>query len=146
MRKFILFFVATIFVMAGYSQTRSYTMPQGSYYYEFPVGASDTIIKSTNKTYQILLNKVEPVRMQMSVDIDSISGNGTDTLILQGRVFDTDSWTTIADSIYSGTGIVKLESIAADNYYRYIRLYVGATSTTGKNKLAAIKVKIWRLH
>lgn len=146
MRKFILFFVATIFVMAGYSQTRSYTMPQGSYYYEFPVGASDTIIKSTNKTYQVLLNKVEPIRASVQVDLDSISGNGTDTIILQGKIFSGDAWTTIADSIYSGTGLVTLDGTSADLYYRYLRVYIGATSTTGKNKLAAIKVKIWRLH
>jgi len=146
MKKFVLFLIVAFAAVVSFAQTRSTTLSAGTYYYEFPVGASDTIIKSTNKTYQMLLNKPEPIRVSCRVDLDSISGNGTDTIALQGKVFDTDAWTTIADTIYSGTGIVTLDGIAADQYYRYLRVYVGATSTTGKNKLAAIKVKIWKLH
>ena len=148
MRKFILFFVATIFVMAGYSQNRSTTLANTTYYHEFSLAASDTIIASDTLLYQITLNKFEPVRLQMQVDMDSISGSGHDTLFLQGRVFGSDAWTAIDTAVYAhtGTGINTLANISSDMYYRQVRLFIKSTSAAGKNKVVAIRTKVWKLH
>lgn len=146
MKKFILFLMLAFVSIVSFAQTKATTFSGSTYYYEFSMTAGDTIIASTNKWYQVLLNKPEPIRASVQVDLDSISGNGTDTIALQGKIFSGDAWTTIADTIYSGTGNVTLNGTSADLYYRYLRIYVGATSTTGKNKVAAIRVKIWKLH
>jgi hypothetical protein len=146
MKKLIFFLALAAVCFTGYSQTKATTFNSATYYYEFSMTAADTVIQSTNKWYQVLLNKPEPIRVQVQIDLDSVSGNGTDTIALQGKVFSGDAWTTIDDTIYSGTSTVTLSGISADLYYRYLRIYVGATSTTGKNKLAAIKVKVWKLH
>lgn len=148
MRKFILFLALAAVCMVGYSQTKSATLNTGTYYYEFRMGASDTIIKSDTLIYQVTLNKMEPIRLQVQIDMDSISGAGHDSIFLQGRVFSPDGWSAIDTAVFAhtGTGIFTLYNISSDLYYRQFRLFIKSTSTTGKNKVAAIRVKVWKLH
>lgn len=148
MKKFVLFLVIALAAIVSFAQTRAATLKTESYYYEFTLGASDTIIKSDTLIYQVTLNKAEPIRLQVQIDMDSISGAGHDSIFLQGRVFSPDSWSAIDTAVFAhtGTGIFTLYNISADLYYRQFRLFIKSTSTTGKNKVAAIKVKVWKLH
>lgn len=148
MKKLIFFIVLAMVAFAGYSQDHSVTLKGDAYYYEFSLGSADTIIASDTWWAQVLVNKPEPVRLQVQVDMDSISGAGHDSIFLQGKVFSADSWSAIDTGLYAhtGTGLVSVYNVSADLYYRYFRVYVKSTSTTGKNKVAAIKVKVWRLH
>ena len=148
MRKFLLFIFIAFTAMVGYSQIRTATLGTSAYYYEFNLGASDTIIKSDTLIYQVTLNKAEPIRLQVQIDMDSISGAGHDSIFLQGRVFGPDSWSAIDTAVFAhtGTGIFTLYNISSDLYYRQFRLFIKSTSTTGKNKVVAIRVKVWKLH
>lgn len=148
MKKLIFFLALAAVCFTGYSQNRAITLQGNTYYYEFALGSSDTIIASKTWWAQVLVNKPEPLRLQVQVDMDSISGSGHDTLFLQGKVFSGDAWSAIDTGLYAhtGTGIVDLGNISADLYYRYFRVYIKSTSATGKNKVAAIKVKVWKLH
>lgn len=148
MKKLIFFLALAAVCFTGYSQTRATTLNQGSYYYEFALGASDTIIKSDTLIYQVTLNKAEPIRLQVQIDMDSVSGSGHDSIFLQGRVFSPDSWSAIDTAVFAhtGTGIFTLYNISSDLYYRQFRLFIKSTSATGKNKAVAIRVKVWKLH
>lgn len=148
MKKLIFFLALAAVCFTSYSQTRSTTLNQGTYYYEFALGARDTIIKSDTLIYQVLVNKPEPIRLQVQIDMDSISGSSHDSIFLEGKVFSGDSWSAIDTAVFAhtGTGLLTLQNITSDMYYRYYRLNIVSTSAAGKNKVAAIKVKIWKLH
>jgi hypothetical protein len=148
MKKIIVFLMLSVLAVMAMAQDHSVTLKGDAYYYEFNLGNSDTIIASDTWWAQVIANKAEPVRMQVLVDMDSISGAGHDSIFLQGRVFSTDSWSAIDTGLYAhtGTGLVSVYNTDSDMYYRCFRVYVKSTSTTGKNKIVAIKVKIWKLH
>jgi len=142
----ILLFGATVF-----AQNKTVTIePEtasspGGTYSDLSFNASDTINES--ETYWILYNCEKKYHQMQNVwiDIDSVSGGPGVTITLKGRVFDSDSWTTIGTPVvWAGTvDTTFLYSNTTANAYRFYRLEFVADATDQQSLIADVKFKTW---
>lgn len=105
----------------------AYTMPVGWGYaatglsasatnYIAPFSAYDTITKYTDHSFVIYPNVNGSYEYYLAYKIDSVSGGVSvrDSVLLQGRYFDSQNWTTITGVKYFGhrtTGLTTSDSI-----------------------------------
>lgn len=83
-----------------------------------------------------------PFTIDAAVALDSVSGNPTGTLYLDGRIADTEAWSAIDTTVWSTVDDVVVVSHTTAVRYREIRLrYInGGTGITDADKYWA---KIW---
>lgn len=125
--KQLILLSSLIFVFAvGSSQvTKTYTLPDGSYYYEFPITSADILDEATGKTsatFTLTVNKGEPVNVVWYVDLDTIKySSGTDSLNFDlkynYKVFADQSYTTLKTIAYDGDGTGDYGAMISDSSY-----------------------------
>ena len=145
--KNIFLLLIMLISLVSFSQDKQKSLNINQYYYEYSLGASDTVSNNDTLWYaQLFLNKTEPIKYDIQVKVDSLSGTPTTDISLQGKVFESDSWTNITTVSWAGTTsdttFTYTENSTA-KYYRYLRVYNDANTTAQKYKINYIKCKIW---
>ncbi len=142
----LLFGIALIMSFSVNAQDQSKTLKSSAYYYEFPFTSSDYVEASDTYYVQVTSRKVEPLKYDIKVGMDSISGAPQVAVSIQGKVFTGDSWTNISTTTWMGTAsdtsFILTETSTA-KYYRYWRVYFVATGTAQKVEITKCD---WRFY
>ena len=146
MKKLILF----IAVMIGFatSTVMAQTVLRAEkYIYQYTGLSGDTVNVSNDSVWNftIQLNKREGVFYNASVKVADVTANAACKVILRGKMFDTDSWTTIETKEWKGAGtdtIINFTQNTTKQYYRYLDFKLSGTAT--KAKLSYIKLSLKR--
>jgi hypothetical protein len=145
MKKFLLIIAFIVGVFAMQAQTvKSYMYPAGTYTKTYTGMAADTLgVGQTTWGYEMEVNKPDGLFYNTRVKVsDKTTGaNGVATVKLQGKYFDTDSYSDITTVTWTGVGstdsIIPFQNVSTKNYYRYIKVLV--TRTGGMLKVDYIK-------
>lgn len=148
MKKFLLYIVLMLSVTVLYGQDRTVSKtfsakPGNSNYTFFGSLTNGDIARSTADTlgsvsqdsvdFVLTLNKEFPVQYYHSFTLDSTSGTPAVSIILYGRVFETETWTQIATDSYDGGGGTSMTatfSSIANQSYAISFTGVDTTATT----------------
>ena len=149
MKKVMILLFGIALMLTSFSinaQDQSKTLKSTAYYYEFPFTSSDYVEASDTYYVQVTSRKVEPLKYDIKVGMDSISGDPQVAVSIQGKVFTGDSWTNISTTTWMGTSsdtsFILTETSTA-KYYRYWRVYFVATGTTQKATITKVD---WRFY
>jgi len=145
MKKFLLIIAFVVGMFAMQAQTvKSYMYPAGTYTKTYTGMAADTLgVGQTTWGYEMEVNKPDGLFYNTRVKVsDKTTGaNGVATVKLQGKYFDTDTYSDITTVTWTGVGstdsIIPFQNISTKNYYRYIKVLV--TRTGGMLKVDYIK-------
>ena len=145
MKKFLLTIALVVGMFAMNAQTvKTYMFPAGTYTKTYTGVAADTLgVGQTTWGYEFEVNKPDGLFYNTRVKIsDKTTGaNGVATVKLQGKYFDTDSYSDITTVTWTGVGstdsIIPFTNVSTKNYYRYIKVLV--TRTGGLLKVDYIK-------
>lgn len=121
----------------GYDQTWfTYAQPATSY----ANTATDSIWY-----YTVLKESKMPLRYDVKVRLDSTGGTyKTVPIILQGKKFDSDSYTNLTTVYWvTGADTVKTFTQATPGQYRYYRLYIKANAKGFIFKIPELSFKFW---
>ena len=123
MKKFLLIIAFVVGMFAIQAQTvKSYMYPAGTYTKTY---TADGLFYNT--------------RVKVSDKTTGAAGVGT--VKLQGKYFDTDSYSDITTVTWTGVGstdsIISFQNVSTKNYYRYLKILV--TRTGGLIKVDYIK-------
>jgi len=118
--------------------------------YDFNLGSTDTVSNYTT-TYELMVytDEHQKTTQDLYIVLDSVSGDPTATVHLEGIKFLSDSldWVGIGDTItwsgiYSDTSIVI--SNATANRYRILKAVIDPTATAQKFLVYDAQFKVWR--
>jgi len=145
MKRLLLAIAFIVGLFAIQAQTvRVAPYPAGTYTKTYVGLATDTLgVGQTTWGYEIQVNKPDGLFYNTRVKIsDKTTGaNGVGTVKLQGKYFDTDTYTDITTVTWTGVGstdsIIPFQNVSTKNYYRYIKVLV--TRTGGLIKVDYIK-------
>lgn len=106
MKKIFLltFLFGLTFSLFAQDRTVPFTFTQDNQYLAYTGSSALDRVSSTADSLAILftLNKTYPVQYNGLIKVDSVSTPRV-LITLQGRVFESDTWTTITSIIYTGT-------------------------------------------
>jgi len=145
MKKIILFLLVMIAFTAN--AQKAYTLNLGGVWISEYTGiATDTLgtVTATTFSYVYELNKPEGVFYNARVKVsDKTTGaNGVCTIVIQGKHFGTDTYSTLKTVTWTGVGstdtIAPFSEITTKQYYRYYKVLV--TNTSGKSKVEYVKI------
>ena len=145
MKKILLTIAFVVGMFAIQAQTvKTFMYPAGTYTKTYTGTATDTLgVGQTTWGYEMEVNKPDGLFYTTRVKIsDKTTGaNGVATVKLQGKYFDTDSYSDITTVTWTGVGstdsIIPFTNVSTKNYYRYIKVLV--TRTGGMLKVDYIK-------
>lgn len=146
MKRLILFLA----VMIGFvtSTVMAQTVLRAEkYIYQYTGLSGDTVNVSNDSVWNftVQLNKREGIFYNASVKVADVTANAACKVILRGKMFDTDSWTTIETKAWTGVGtdtIINFTQNTTKQYYRYLDFKLSGTAT--KAKLSYIKLSLKR--
>jgi hypothetical protein len=145
MKKFILMVMLFVGIVTASAQ-KAYTLNLGNLWVSEYAGiASDTLgtVTATTFSYTYELNKPEGVFYNARVKVsDKTTGAaGVCTIVVQGKHFSTDTYSTLKTVSWTGIGstdtIAPFSEISTKQYYRYYKVLV--TNTSGKSKVDYVK-------
>ena len=144
MKKILILLVMLISVVSVSAQR---VMKADTYIYKYVGLAGDTVNVSNDSTWNhtVQINKREGVFYNASVKVADVTANAACKVILRGKIFDTDSWTTIETKEWKGAGtdtIINFTQNTNKQYYRYIDFKLSGTAT--KAKLSVINLSLKR--
>lgn len=120
------------------------TLPRNIYFVNYTGVAADTLgVGQTTWGYEVNLNKADGYFYNIRVKISdkTTGGAGVGTIKLQGKHFNTDSYSDITTISWTGVGstdtIAPFSQITTKQYYRYLKILV--TRTGGLIKVDYIK-------
>ena len=145
MKRLLLLTALFVGMFAINAQTvKTYMFPAGIYTKTYTGVAADTLgVGQTTWGYEFEVNKPDGLFYNTRVKIsDKTTGaNGVGTVKLQGKYFDTDTYSDITTVTWTGVGstdsIVPFQNVSTKNYYRYLKVLV--TRTGGLIKVDYIK-------
>jgi len=145
MKRLVLAIAFMAGIVAMQAQTvRTFMYPAGTFTKTYTGVATDTLgAGQTTWGYEMEVNKPDGLFYNTLVKIsDKTTGaNGVGTVKLQGKYFDTDTYTDITTVTWTGVGstdsIIPFQNISTKNYYRYLKVLV--TRTGGLIKVDYIK-------
>ena len=145
MKRLVLLVAFTVGLFAVQAQTvRTYMYPAGTFTKTYTGVATDTLgVVQTTWGYEFEVNKPDGLFYNTRVKISdkTTGGNGVGTVKLQGKYFDTDSYSDITTVTWTGVGstdsIIPFQNVSTKNYYRYLKILV--TRTGGLMKVDYIK-------
>lgn len=146
MKKLILFLAVTIGFATSTVMAQT-VLPAEKYIYQYTGLSGDTVNVSNDSVWNftVQLNKREGIFYNASVKVADVTANAACKVILRGKMFDTDSWTTIETKAWSGGGtdtIINFTQNTTKQYYRYLDFKLSGTAT--KAKLSYIKLSLKR--
>jgi len=145
MKKLVLLLIAVIgFAVAQAQSGTTVTMPFDQWSYAY-VGSStlDTVSVGNTWSKALLVNKGSKVFYNIRFKLTEVSAVTAATPVavaLQGKVFDTDTYTTITTLNYRGTGsdtTLTYSEASTGQIYRYFNILV--TPASGKVKTTFLK-------
>ena len=144
MKKIFILLVMLISVVSVSAQS---VMKADTYIYKYVGLAGDTVNVSNDSTWNhtVQINKREGVFYNASVKVADVTANAACKVILRGKIFDTDAWTTIETKAWKGGGtdtIINFTQTTNKQYYRYIDFKLSGTAT--KAKLLVINLSLKR--
>jgi hypothetical protein len=145
MKKFILLLVACVsFAIASAQTAVPVTLPADQWFVSYVGNATlDTVTVGNTWYKEILPNKGQRLMYNIRVKITEVSAVSAGTPVavaLQGKVFDTDTYTTITTLNYRGTGsdtTLTYSEASTPQVYRYFKVLI--TPASGKVKTTFIK-------
>ena len=149
MKKIMILLFGIALMLTSFSinaQDQSKTLNTKAYYYEFPFTSSDYVEASDTYYVQVTSRKVEPLKYNIKVEMDSISGAPQVAVSIQGKVFTGDTWANISTITWMGTASdtsFLLSEISTAKYYRYWRVYFVATGTAQKVEITKVDWRFW---
>lgn len=148
MKKFLLFAILLISSVVVFSQTsKQVTLKPAQYFLTYTGVAADSINASTaDSTWNMVvrLNKGDGVLYNAKVKIQDLTAGATAKIILQGRNFATDSWTTITTTAWKGGGTdttVLFTNVSSKVYYRHLNFKLSGTANKAKLSYINLSVK-----
>ena len=144
MKKIFILLVMLISVVAVSAQR---VMKADTYIYKYVGLAGDTVNVSNDSVWNhtVQINKREGVFYNASVKVADVTAGAACKVILRGKIFDTDAWTTIETKAWKGGGtdtIINFTQNTNKQYYRYLDFKLSGTAT--KAKLSYIKLSLKR--
>lgn len=146
MKQFIFMVMLFVGITTATAQ-KAYTLNMGNLWVSEYAGiASDTLgtVVATTFSYTYELNKPEGVFFNGRVKVsDKTTGaNGVCTIVIQGKHFSTDTYSTLKTVSWTGIGstdtVAPLTEVTTKMYYRYYKVLV--TNTGGKSKVDYVKL------
>ena len=140
-------FILLVMLISVVSVSAQRVMKADTYIYKYVGLAGDTVNVSNDSTWNhtVQINKREGVFYNASVKVADATANAACKVILRGKIFDTDSWTTIETKEWKGAGtdtIINFTQNTNKQYYRYIDFKLSGTAT--KAKLSVINLSLKR--
>ena len=140
-------FILLVMLISVASVSAQRVMKADTYIYKYVGLAGDTVNVSNDSTWNhtVQINKREGVFYNASVKVADATANAACKVILRGKIFDTDSWTTIETKEWKGAGtdtIINFTQNTNKQYYRYIDFKLSGTAT--KAKLSVINLSLKR--
>ena len=140
-------FILLVMLISVVSVSAQRVMKADTYIYKYIGLAGDTVNVSNDSTWNhtVQINKREGVFYNASVKVADATANAACKVILRGKIFDTDSWTTIETKEWKGAGtdtIINFTQNTNKQYYRYIDFKLSGTAT--KAKLSVINLSLKR--
>ena len=140
-------FILLVMLISVVSISAQVVMKADTYIYKYVGLAGDTVNVSNDSTWNhtVQINKREGVFYNASVKVADVTANAACKVILRGKIFDTDSWTTIETKEWKGAGtdtIINFTQNTNKQYYRYIDFKLSGTAT--KAKLSVINLSLKR--
>ena len=110
MKRIILFiaFLAGLFISVEAQTVKTFMYPSDIYTKVYTGVAADTLgVGQTTWGYEMEVNKPDGVYYNTRVKIsDKTTGaSGAGTVVLAGKYFDTDNYTTITTTTWTGVGV-----------------------------------------
>lgn len=147
MKKFFALVILFVSFVAVSAQTsKQVTLKPAQYYLTYTGIAADSINAATaDSTWNLVvrLNKGDGVLYNAKVKVQDLTAGATAKVILQGRNFATDSWTTITTTAWKGGGTdttVLFTNVSSKVYYRHLNFKLSGTAN--KAKLSYINLSI----
>lgn len=146
MKRLILFLAMMIGFVTSTVMAQT-VLPAEKYIYQYTGLSGDTVNVSNDSVWNftVQLNKREGIFYNASVKVADVTANAACKVILRGKMFDTDAWTTIETKAWKGGGtdtIINFTQNATKQYYRYLDFKLSGTAT--KAKLSYIKLSLKR--
>jgi len=145
MKKFFILLVAFIVSVVTVSAQSSVLLKSTKYIYGYVGTDADSINASTDSvwTQTIQLNKLDGIFYNASVKVKDFTAGATCKIILRGKIFDSDEFTTISTVLWKGGGTDTTVIFTANTnkvYYRYLDFKLSGTAN--KAKLEFIKLSL----
>lgn len=141
MRKILLSFAILIVAVSLQAQDFTGKLTPGRTYLEKSM-STFTLTNTDTVDIVVSVQQHQPFTIDVAVALDSISGNPTGTLYLQGRKADTEDWSDIANTVWSTADDDVLVSHTTAVRYRELRLRF-ITGGTGVTEADDYWVKLW---
>ena len=145
MKKFIFLLCAIFAVMFTSVQAQTILQPK-QFIFQYTGTATDTVgVGTTTWGKEILLNKLDGVLYTCAVKVSDYTAGSACTIALQGKIFNTDTYSTITTKTWYGGGTdttVVFQNVASKIYYRYLKVLV--TRTASKAKVDYVKLSLRR--
>lgn len=144
MKRLILFLAMMIGFVTSTVMAQT-VLPAEKYIYQYTGLSGDTVNVSNDSVWNftVQLNKREGIFYNASVKVADVTAGAGCKVILRGKIFDTDSWTTIETKAWTGVGtdtIINFTQNTTKQYYRYLDFKLSGTAT--KAKLSYIKLSL----
>lgn len=146
MKRLILFLAVMIGFVTSTVMAQT-VLPAEKYIYQYTGLSGDTVNVSNDSVWNftVQLNKREGIFYNASVKVADVTANAACKVILRGKMFDSDAWTTIETKEWKGAGtdtIINFTQNTTKQYYRYLDFKLSGTAT--KAKLSYIKLSLKR--
>jgi hypothetical protein len=142
MKKLIFITIALITGLA--SLQAQVKLPVDKYIYSYTGVSSDTAgAGTTTWSKEIFLNKLDGLYYNAKVIVSDYSAGATCTVALQGKMFESDSYSTITTLTWHGGGTDTTLLYTQNTnkiYYRYLKFLV--TRTASKVKVTSIDLSL----
>jgi hypothetical protein len=140
-------FILLVMLISVVSISAQRVMKADTYIYKYVGLAGDTVNVSNDSVWNhtVQINKREGVFYNASVKVADVTAGAACKVILRGKIFDTDAWTTIETKEWKGGGtdtIINFTQNTTKQYYRYIDFKLSGTAT--KAKLSVINLSLKR--
>lgn len=140
MKKLLLLCTVLMLSMGLYAQDYTGKLTPGKTY-KYST-ALTTLTNTDTVDIVIDVQQHQPFTVDVAVTLDSISGNPTGTVYLEGRKADTESWTAIDNTVWDTNDETVIVAHATAVRYRELRIrYINGG--TGITDLDAYWVKLW---
>jgi len=141
MKKVILFLILCFGFISLQAQT---VLPIEKYIFSYVGISTDTVgVGTTVLNKAIQLNKLDGIFYNAKVKVSDVTAGATCTIALQGKIFSSDTYTTINTYTWYGGGTdttVLFTSNTNKVYWRYLNFKI--TRTANKAKLTSIDLSI----